>query len=184
MSKNKTQIVQDGFVIILSIFFAFFIIKIGLVQWLVGSLGGMEYLGIFVAGIFFTSVFTTAPAIVVLAGFLQHHNPILVALLGGFGSTVGDYIIFRFVKDRISEDLKYLLRISGKKRIPHIFKTKLFHYFAPFLGAMVIASPLPDEIGVAIFGLSHTNNKFFIAVSFIANTVGILLIGYVVALVI
>ena len=92
---------------------------------------------------------------------------------------IGDLIIFRFVKDRVSEHLSYLIKVSKTERIVSIFKLKLFRWIIPFVGALVIASPLPDEIGVAMLGLSKMKNSYFILLSFLLNSAGILIIGLI-----
>ena len=128
---------------------------------------------------FFTSFFTTAPAIVLIGVLVQTTPLIMVAIIGGLGAALGDYIIFRFVKDRISEDINYLLSFQKTKRFFAIFKTRLFIFFTPFIAALIIASPFPDEIGVAMLGLSKIKDKTFLLISFIANGVGILVVGWV-----
>lgn len=177
MHKRKRRLEQDGVIILFSIALSFFLLKDGVIESFLVSIQSFQILAIFIAGMFFTSVFTTAPAIAVLSVLAQQNNIFLVALLGGLGAMLGDYLIFRFVKDRVSEDFKYVFGFAKKKRVPHIFRTKLFHWFAPFFGALIIASPFPDELGIAILGLSHTNNKVFLTISYIFNTLGILAIG-------
>ncbi len=177
MNKRKKRLEQDGVIILFSIAISFFLLKDGLIESFLFSVQSFQILAIFVAGMFFTSVFTTAPSIAVLSVLAQNNNIFLVAFVGGLGAMIGDYLIFKFVKDRVSEDFKYVFGFSKRKRIPHIFRTKLFHWFAPFFGALIIASPFPDEIGIAILGLSHTNNKVFLTISYIFNSLGILAIG-------
>jgi uncharacterized membrane protein YdjX (TVP38/TMEM64 family) len=46
----------------------------------------------------------------------------------------------------------------------------------PFLGALIIASPVPDEIGVSILGLTKIRYWQFFMVTFILNALGIFLI--------
>src|SRR3989344_1595858 len=73
--------------------FAYLIFKNSNVQGFVDSLGRLEYLGIFIAGLLFTFGLTTPFAI----GFfiiLNPVNPFLVAIVGGLGAVVGDVIIF------------------------------------------------------------------------------------------
>lgn len=177
MNKRKKRLEQDGVIILFSIAISFFLLKDGLIESFLFSVQSFQILAIFVAGMFFTSVFTTAPSIAVLSVLAQNNNIFVVAFVGGLGAMIGDYLIFKFVKDRVSEDFKYVFGFSKRKRIPHIFRTKLFHWFAPFFGALIIASPFPDEIGIAILGLSHTNNKVFLTISYIFNSLGILAIG-------
>ncbi|MDP2934019.1 MAG: hypothetical protein Q8N81_07910, partial [bacterium] len=98
---------------------------------------------------------------------------------GGLGALIGDLIIFRFVKDRVSEHFYYLMRVSKSERLFSIFKLKLFRWIIPFVGALIIASPLPDEIGVTMLGLSKMKNSYFILLSFLLNSAGILIIGLI-----
>ena len=179
MKRKKKRILVDLAVIAGSILFAILIVKMGVVHTLVASFNDLEFFGSFLAGLFFTSIFTTAPAIAVL-GELAQSNPIWeVALLGGLGAMVGDYIIFRFVRDRFSEDLSFLLRRSQFTRVPALFKTGMFRFITPVVGALIIASPFPDEIGLALLGFSKISNRVFFPLSFTLNAIGIFLIGEV-----
>ncbi len=178
MNQHIKQILQDLMFLTLSIFLSFFALENGLITKFVLSIGDLHWIGVIFAGMFFTSVFTTAPAILVL-GELSHTTslPILV-ILGGLGAVLGDYVIFRFIKDRVSEDFSYIFLLNKKRyKFFAIFKIGLFKYFVPFLGALIIASPLPDELGVTMLGLSNLNDKTFFLVSFFSNSFGILIIA-------
>lgn len=178
MKKKQIHLFQDLLILAISICFAIFVYRSGIAGDFVSFFAGhgLYWLGVFFAGMFFTSIFTTAPAIVLLVEFAQTTPLIPLVILGALGSVLGDYIIFFFVKNRVADDIKYLLSFSKGFRLPIIFQTRLFRYFVVLLGAMVIASPLPDEIGVAMLGLSKMNNRAFLAISFIFNALGILLI--------
>ena len=128
---------------------------------------------------FFVSVFTAAPATVALGEIAQSNSVVVVAILGGLGALIGDLVIFRFMKDKVSQDFSYLINISKTERFLSIFKLSLFRWIIPFIGALIIASPLPDEIGVAMLGLSKINNSLFILLSFVLNSAGILIIGLI-----
>lgn len=148
---------------------------------LAGVLDSMQYvqvLGSFIAGIFFTSVFTTAPAIVTL-GKLSLMSPILsVAFFGALGAVVGDLIIFWFIRDRFSEHLMELLNHQQiGKRMHALLKLKLFRWVSFFVGGLIIASPLPDEIGISLIGFSKMKTSWFLLLSFFFNFWGILFIG-------
>lgn len=179
MSKQKKQLFQDAVFLIIGISFALIVLKFGLAERLVFFLNDFQWLGIIFAGMLFTSVFTTATSIVLLATFAQTTSPLILAVFGGFGAMIGDYIIFRFVKDRISEDFKYLFSFSKRQRILAIFKTHLFKFFVPFIGALIIASPLPDEIGIVMLGMSKVNNRLFLSISYVMNGTGILIISLI-----
>jgi len=180
MNNQNKQLIQDILIIILSITFAIFAIKNGLFHKIILSMGDLRWLGIIFAGIFFTSFFTTALSIAILASFAENTPLPILVLFGGIGAMIGDYIIFTFIKDRVSKDFEYLLSFSKPNRFSAIFKTRIFKFFMPLLGAIIIASPLPDEIGVAMLGISKIKDKFFLVISFLANGIGILIIGLIV----
>lgn len=182
MSRKKRRLFLDLIFLVVSIFFAFYISKTGIASRFIVSLGDLGWLGIITAGMFFTSVFTTAPSIILLSQFAKTTPILVLTLLGGFGAMLGDYIIFKFVRDRIYDDVKYLVSFTKPKRFLGIFRTKLFHYFVPFIGAMIIASPFPDEIGIAMLGFSKIKPSHFSVISFIFNAIGIFMIGFVVNL--
>ena len=46
----------------------------------------------------------------------------------------------------------------------------------PIIGAIIIASPFPDEIGVSLMGLSKLSTPKFIFISYILNSIGLFLI--------
>jgi len=56
---------------------------------------------------------------------------------------------------------------------------RLFRWSMVLFGALVIASPLPDEIGLAMMGLSKVKTLLFIPISFSLNAFGILIIGLI-----
>ena len=179
MDSRGNNLVRDLSVIFLSILIAVILAKTGTLESILVSTQGARFIGSFIAGIFFVSVFTAAPATVALGEIAQSNSIITVAILGGLGALMGDLIIFRFVKDRVSEHFNYLIKISRSERFFSIFRLKLFRWIIPFVGALIIASPLPDEIGVAMLGLSKMKNSYFILLSFILNSAGILIIGLI-----
>lgn len=178
MKKRKKHLVQDLLIIIASIFVAIFFAKTGLATKFVLSLSGQSWLGAIFAGIFFTSIFTVAPSVVLFRELALFLPLPLLAILGGLGAVLGDYIIFLFARDRMAKDFAYLTSYSKKHKFFLIFKTKLFNFLFPLIGALIVASPLPDEVGVAMMGLSKMKLRYFFIISFILNGLGIFLIGW------
>jgi len=179
MNNYQNNLIRDLALVVFSVLIAIILAKTGVLQDLITSTKEMRFIGSFIAGIFFVSVFTAAPATVVLGEIAQSNSVITVAILGGLGALIGDLIIFRFVKDRVSEHFNYLIKISRSERFFSIFKLKLFRWIIPFVGALIIASPLPDEIGVTMLGLSKMKNSYFILLSFVLNSAGVLIIGLI-----
>ena len=179
MNNRGNNLLRDLALVVFSILIAVILAKTGALKDLITSTQEVRFIGSFIAGIFFVSVFTAAPATVALGEIAQSNSVLTVAILGGLGALIGDLIIFRFVKDRVFEHFSYLIKASKTERIVSIFKLKLFRWIIPFIGALIIASPLPDEIGVAMLGLSKMKNSYFILLSFVLNSAGILMIGLI-----
>ncbi len=177
--RTKNHILYDVLIIVISILVAIDLAHSKTLENLLALSQESIILGSFVAGSFFTSVFTTAPAIVILGKLTQSHSILLVASIGAIGAMLGDFIIFRFVRDTVSEDLAFLIQKSRSERFLHIFHLRLFRWLIAFIGALIIASPLPDEIGLLMMGFSKLKMPIFLSISFIMNFSGILVIGLI-----
>lgn len=137
----------------------------------------LGYLGTFLAGMLFAYGFTAAPATAILLILAKEQNIFLAGFIGGLGALVGDLIIFNFVRYSLEDEIKKLskekivLYIGNKT--PNLFKK----YLMPVLAGFIIASPLPDEIGVSLLAASRTiSMKIFSFVSYTLNTAGIFVI--------
>ncbi len=158
----------------------------GIVLWqtqavsqLLGPAREVSVLVSLLSGFFFSSVFTVVPATVAIIEISQHYSLLWLAVFGGLGALLGDYIVFHFVRDHISNSLLTLLRHHTSERWRAIFHLRLFRYLMPLLGAIIIASPLPDELGLTIWGLSRLPTRYFVPLSFSMNALGILIIGLI-----
>ena len=179
-NRNNNLLIQDLAIILLSIFIAVILVKTHVLTNILTSTKELEIIGSFIAGMFFTSVFTTAPAIVTLGEIAKANSIIQTALFGAIGAVLGDLIIFRFVRDRLSEDLMELISHSNSgKRMKAILKTRLLRWITFLIGGLIIASPLPDELGIGLLGFSKMGAWRFAPFSFTFNFIGILLIGLV-----
>ena len=95
--KYRRHVAQDLFVLAASVAVAVGIVRFGLVDVFVVWAGDSVGWASFVAGMFFTSMLTTAPAIAVLGELTQEGNLFVVAALGAAGAVVGDPIQFDLV---------------------------------------------------------------------------------------
>ena len=177
VQSNKNNIMRDLGIVVLSITIAVILAKTGALAGILTSTQEWRILGALVAGIFFVSIFTAAPAGVVLFEIAGANSIWEVALFGGIGALIGDLLIFRFIKDSLSEDIHWLIRKTKQERLVAIFRFKMFRWLIPFIGALIVASPLPDEVGLAMMGLSKMKTSIFIPISFALNFLGILVIG-------
>jgi hypothetical protein len=174
---RRARLLQDALAIVASIGAAWAIVHFNFVHTVLAQAGdGVVWVSL-VAGLFFTSLITTAPAIAVLGEVSLESNLFVVALVGALGAVAGDYLIFAFVRDRVSKDAAYLLRGPRFKRMFHIFSQPHFRRVLPFVGALIIASPFPDELGLALLGLARVDRRYFFAISYSMNFLGVVLIG-------
>ena len=140
-------------------------------------IAGLGYSGIFVAGIMFTYGFTAAPATAIFLILAQHQNIYLASLVGGLGALIGDLFIFSFIRRSFADEIRKL----GREKIVKYFNGRLpgaiKKYTLPVVAGFVIASPLPDEIGVAMLAASKViSMKIFSVISYMLNTAGIFVI--------
>ena len=178
--RNGNHILQDIAIIALSVLVAVLLMRTGVLVNLLVSAGEMQVFGAFIAGMFFTSIFTTAPAIAALGEISLLQGIFSTAFFGAMGSVVGDLIIFRFVRDRFSEHVTEIVgHQSVWRRFHLLFKRRFFRWFTFFVGGFILASPLPDELGVGVLGFSKMRVKYFAMLSFAFNFLGILLIGLI-----
>lgn len=145
-----------------------------IVETVLQRFGGHGYLGAFVAGVFFVSTFTVAPATVLLFHIAQEGFGLLgIALAAGAGSVLGDLLIFRFFKRHLFSEAAPLLAQAKRTPLHALFHSPHFGWLTPLLGALIIASPLPDEIGIGFMGVTKITQWQFILLTYVLNASGI-----------
>lgn len=161
----------------ISIVFAFFLARYEPFHQLLLHLDGLGYVSIFIAGFLFVSTFTVSTGIVILLVLAERFSPLEIGIIAGLGAVVGDLVIFQFVKDKLVDELKDIYhQIDRKRQLKRILYSKYFRWTPPVIGAIIIASPFPDEIGISLMGLSKMKTYQFILLSFILNAIGIFLV--------
>lgn len=139
----------------------------------------LGYSGTFVAGLMFTYGFTAAPATAIFLILAQHQNIYIASLIGGLGALISDLFIFSFIRSSFLDEIRKLSR----EKVVRYFNGKspsfVKEYFLPVVAGFIIASPLPDEIGVAMLAASRMiSTKIFAVISYLLNTAGIFVILY------
>lgn len=176
--RAERHILIDIVLIAVSIFVALMLASTHALTNLFTPTAELELLGTFLAGMFFTSIFTTAPAMATLGELALTQSIFVTALVGALGSVVGDLLIYKFVRDRVAADIIELLREEGVlRRARKIFKFRHYRSLTLLLGGLILASPLPDELAIALLGFSHMSTRYFAYLSFVFNFFGILGIG-------
>ena len=160
----------------LSLILAWYLFKNDSFHFFLLHIGNFSYIGAFFAGILFVSVFTVATATFILFILAETLHPVEIGLFAGLGAVIGDLTIFYFVKDNLLNEINLIYKNFQKNPIAHILSTKYFSWTMPVIGAIIIASPLPDEVGISLMGISKMKTYQFILISFILNSIGIFLI--------
>ncbi|MEM4347147.1 MAG: hypothetical protein QW802_00985 [Candidatus Altiarchaeota archaeon] len=142
----------------------------------------LGYIGAFISGVLFTYGFTAAPATAILLILSKEQNIFLAGIIAGFGSLVGDLIIFSMIRYSFADEIEKLSRERGliaihkkiSEKTPSLFRRYLGKYITTILAGFIIASPLPDEIGVSLLASSRVISiKKFSLISYFLNTAGI-----------
>lgn len=140
-------------------------------------LGGFGYIGAFIAGMLFVSTFTVATSALILLILAETLSPLEIGLIAGLGAVVGDMLIFRLIKDNLANEVEDIYnQMDRKKHLKKLFHSKYFNWMLPVLGGIIIASPLPDELGISLMGISKMNTLKFILLSYVLNSIGIFLV--------
>jgi hypothetical protein len=141
------------------------------------ALLGLGYLGSFFAGIFFVCGFTAAPATAILLIIAKQQNIIVSCLVGGIGSVIGDLIIFKSIRHSFHDEIDELSKEEISLQIGRSIPSSLKKYLAVIFAGIIIASPLPDEIGVSLLAIAtKISQKKFIVLSYVLNTIGIFIV--------
>lgn len=143
-------------------------------------LGNFKYFSAFIGGLLFVSTFTLPVGAMILLTLARSFPFILLIFIAGTGAVLGDFLVFKFLKNKISEEINPLYeeleKVVGKNHLKKIVHTKYFAWTLPVLGALIMASPLPDELGISVMGLSNISIKKFILISWVSHSLGIFLI--------
>jgi len=166
--------------LIILIILAYYIFKNPLISEIINRLGQLNYLGMFIAGMLFAFGFSAPFAV----GFLITVHPsniFLAAIIAGTGALTSDLLIFKWIRFSFQDEFQKIKKSKLSKEINEILNNnlglKLKIYLIYLLAGIFIASPLPDEIGVTMLaGLTIIKKRVLAVISFVLNTLGILII--------
>jgi uncharacterized membrane protein YdjX (TVP38/TMEM64 family) len=193
LSKRIVDGVWDLFVLLrypkillltITVLLAYFLFRTESTQGFFHGLGDFGYLSAFFGGMLFAFGFGAPFGVAILATIANDVNVFIGAVLGGLGALLSDYLLFKFIRLTFNDEIE---RFKNSKsfglfhgllirRIP----PKISFYISLGIAGIVIASPLPDEFGVALLaGLTTVRERTFAIISFALNTIGILAVLWV-----
>lgn len=159
-----------------SVIAAFLLVQQGIIDSFLDATSGSLILSSFFAGVFFTSLLTVVPAGVALVAIGQTLNPFVVAFFGALGAMCVDLIVLSFVRKDLSQDVDGLASMTFRRHVIKAFHFGFLKWVAFISGLFLIATPLPDEAGLFLVGISKINPKYLPLVFFSAHFLGILAI--------
>jgi hypothetical protein len=177
--RKRSELAVNVCMVAASVFLAIVLARSGAFAALITATEGVRILGSFVAGFFFTSVLTTAPAIVAISLIAQSEPLPVVVFAGSLGAMLGDVALFSLLKQEAFSDFMHLFSHPKHRRLAKLFRTKLVCSLLALAGMVVIASPLPDELGLVLLGASRISVHLLAPISFVFNALGILVIAFV-----
>ncbi|EKE13893.1 MAG: hypothetical protein ACD_12C00765G0001 [uncultured bacterium] len=161
----------------ISILTGLILLRTPLFREIIFHLENFGYIGAFFGGMLFVSTFTVSIGIALLLLLAETLHPIEIGIIAGIGAVVGDLVIFQYIRSKgLISEIKHFFEFFGGDKLKHLIHTKYFSWTLPVLGAIIIASPLPDEMGVGLMGISKLKTSQFILLSFVLNAIGIFLI--------
>lgn len=167
---------RDIFIVVASIVVAVLLVRLGIIESFIGDSTTSLVFASFVAGAFFTSLFTVAPAGVALVAIGQSLSPVLVAFFAALGAVIIDMLIITFIRKDLSKDLDGLVQMTFRHHIIRAFHLGFLKWVAFLAGMFLIATPLPDEFGLFLIGISKVDSKFLPLIFFVAHFIGILVV--------
>lgn len=168
------------FLLIVLTIFAYFLFSNLDIQSFVVGLEDLSYIGVFIAGIFFSFGFSAPFAV----GFFLTANPsniFIAAIIGGFGSMIADLTIFKIIRFSFIDEFRKLEKTKAISEINSLFShkplSKIKIYILYVFAGIIITSPLPDEVGVSMLaGLTKIKTYILAVISILLNTLGIFIL--------
>ena len=171
MQKHHHNII----LLVFSLVSAFIISRLPFFATIIKEISNLGLLGAFLSGMLFASTFTVATGGLLLISLANTLNPFGLVFAGACGAVFADLLIFHFVKDNVSAEVTPIYeKFLAHHHLKKIIHTRYFSWTLPVLGAIVIASPLPDELGVSLMGISAMTVTKFAMVSFFSHTIGMI----------
>ena len=145
-----------------------------------GFFGSLGLVGAFFAGVMYVYGFTAAYGTAIFLILAKGNDLVLTGLVAGAGALLGDLLIFKFLRHSFSDELLLLSKEKLFAELGQKLPVGAKKFFLPAIGGLIIASPLPDELGVSLLGFSKMKMPLFLILSLVFNFIGIYLIGLVV----
>jgi hypothetical protein len=178
MKNRREHYLRDILILLFSIGLAWSLKHSGALSWLLAEAERVPLVASVAVGAFFTSFFTVVPATAAIAELARTGTPILrLALLGGLGAMLADFLIFLLLREAVAEPLLVLVQAGSGERLKQFVRKGRHRLMGTLVGAIVIASPLPDEAGLLLMGLAKAKWHTTAVLTYLLNAAGIAIVA-------
>lgn len=167
---HHSQTSRNLFLLFLGLFLAYLIYRSPFFSNLISFLVRFGYLGGLLGGFLFSSTLTAIIGLLLMLSLAPHLNLFGLVSAATLGAVIGDIIIFYIIKNKLSHDVSFTSHLFSKYHLSKLFHSRYFSWTLPIVGALIIMSPLPDELGISLFGIAHAPVEEFAFVSLMSRT--------------
>ncbi|MEM4633714.1 MAG: hypothetical protein QW275_01010 [Candidatus Anstonellaceae archaeon] len=129
------------------ILFSFLLVFAGLDRQVSLLLLHFDEFGALLAGAFYTFGITTPFSMVVILEIMKLNNPLTAAIAASLAAATVNIFLFSTVRESLERSAKNILHQIDKKF------SKYRHTY-PLVGFFIFGMPLPDELGLALMGMT------------------------------
>ncbi len=137
----------------------------------------MGYFGTFLAGLLYPYALTSAAGTGILLILAKEQNVLLAWGIACIGALISDIIIFLFVKYGFSHEVQRLSKESVVRTVNRWIPASVRVYLLATLAGILIASPLPTEIGIMLLAsIKNISFKKFVVIIYVLHASAIFVI--------
>lgn len=140
------------------------------------SQGQYTFLSAILAGAMFVCTFTVATGALIILTLVKIMPPLQLIFFGMLGAVIFDIFVFKTIKNTVDKEIIEFLNNSKFSHLKKIIHTKYFAWMGPLIGILVFISPLPDEFGISLLGLSKLKTYQFFFISVLNHSLGMFLL--------
>lgn len=164
-----------------SVLVAGFLFYLGIFERITMYMGNFRYAGSFFIGMMFSSAFTTPSATLLFVNLGEEQlNPFFIAFIGAIGAVISDLLFYEVFKKAFVNEAHMIMRkifsIRSQRKIKTLGKKGVVRLIIILCAGCIIASPLPDEIGIALFSAIRFKPKYLSMICFLFNMIGIFIL--------
>jgi uncharacterized membrane protein YwaF len=137
----------------------------------------LGYFGTFLAGVLYPYSFTSVAATAILLIIAQTQNVVYAGLVASVGALLSDLVIFFFIKRSFGDEVQELSKEPIIQRLNRWIRPSIRVSLVVVLASILIASPLPTEIGIMLMtSVKKISTRKFAVIVYILHVSAIYLI--------